>query len=220
MANRQGLLGRKVGMMQLYTEIGEVIPVTVIEAGPCYVTQVKTTQTDGYNAVQMGFERAKRLNRPERGHLGDLPPLKILRELRTDDADQYQVGQTIDVGLFEVGDLVDVIGTSKGRGFAGAVKRHGFRGGPKTHGQSDRWRAVGSIGSGTTPGHVDKGHRMPGHMGNERVTVPNLEVALVDPERNLIAVRGAVPGHRGGLVFVRKALKTRVARRKSVLQQG
>jgi len=218
MADRQGIIGRKVGMTQLFTETGEVVPVTVIQAGPCYVTQVKTEDSDGYNAIQMGFERAKRLNKPERGHLGDLPPLKILRELRTDDSSEYELGQVIDVGMFEVGDLVDVSGTSKGRGFAGAVKRHGFAGGPKTHGQSDRWRAVGAISAGSTPGHVFKGLRAPGHMGNERVTVSNLRVELVDAQRNLIAVRGAIPGHKGGLVFVRKALKTRVSRKRHILE--
>lgn len=218
MPKRQGLIGRKVGMTQIFTEKGEVVPITVIEAGPCYVTQVKTTQSDGYNAVQLGFERAKRLNKPERGHLHDLPPLKILRELRTDDVDQYQVGQTLDVSLFAQGDVVDVIGTSKGRGFAGAMKRHGFRGGPKTHGQSDRQRAVGAISSGTTPGNIRKGLRGPGHMGSERVTTLNLRVELVDAERNLIGIRGSVPGPRGGLVFVRKAFKTRQARKRNLLE--
>lgn len=218
MAKREGILGRKVGMTQLFTETGEVVPVTVIEAGPCYVTQVKTVESDGYDAIQMGYERAKRLNKPERGHLGNLPPLRILRELRTDDAAQYEVGQVLKVDLFQTGDQVDVIGTSKGRGFAGAVKRHGFAGGPKTHGQSDRWRAVGAIGSGTTPGHVNKGMRAPGHMGAERATVSNLRVEMVDPERNLLAVRGSVPGHKGALVFVRKAVKTQVTRKRSILQ--
>ena len=144
---RKGLLGRKIGMTRLFDEKGEVVPVTVIEAGPCYVTQIKTVERDGYNAIQIGFGHAKRLNKPERGHLKDLPPLKHLREIRTDDVDQYQVGQVLDVSIFTPGTLVDVTGTSKGRGFAGAVKRHGFGGGPKTHGQSDRHRAVGSIGS-------------------------------------------------------------------------
>jgi len=181
-------------MTQLFNEAGEVVQVTVLEAGPCYVTQIKTMARDGYNAIQIGFGQAKRLNRPERGHLGDCPMLRHLREVRTDDVDRYQVGQVIDAGLFEPGERVDVTGVSKGRGFAGAVKRHGFRGGPKTRGQSDRQRAVGSIGSGTTPGRVFKGMRGPGHMGNRRVTAQNLRVEMVDPERNLLAVRGAVPG--------------------------
>lgn len=205
-------------MTQLFTETGEVVPVTVIEAGPCYVTQVKTEATDGYNAIQIGFGQAKRLNKPMQGHLRDVPPLRHLREIRTDDADQYKVGQVIDVSRFEPGDAVDVVGTSKGKGFAGAVKRHHFKGGPKTHGQSDRQRAVGSIGATSTPGHVFKGMRGPGHMGNHRVTVHNLTVERVDVERNLLAVRGSIPGPRKGLVLVRKATKTQVARRRRPLE--
>lgn len=208
MAKRKGLLGRKVGMTRIFSATGEVQPVTVLQLGPCYVTQVKTEATDGYNAIQIGFEHAQRLNKPEAGHLKGKPSLRYLREIRTDDADQYQVGQLIDVALFQEGDLVDVIGTSKGKGFAGGVKRHGFRGGPKTHGQSDRMRAVGSIGSTTTPGRVFKGMRGPGHMGNRRTTVLNLTVVKVDAERNLIAVRGAVPGPNTGLVLVRNAVKS------------
>jgi large subunit ribosomal protein L3 len=218
MAKRQGILGKKVGMTQLFSEDGQVVPVTVIEAGPCYVTQIKTEAKDGYNAVQIGFEPAKKLNKPEQGHLKDLPLLRHLREIRTDDAEQYKTGQVIDVSQFAVGELVDVIGISKGKGFAGAVKRHGFAGGPKTRGQSDRWRAVGAIGSTTTPGRVLKGLRAPGHMGHRRVTVLNLKVALVDPARNLLAVHGAVPGPAGSLVFIRKAAKTQVARKKRALQ--
>jgi large subunit ribosomal protein L3 len=204
---RKGLLGKKIGMTRLFTESGEVAPVTLIEAGPCHVTQIKTVDTDGYNAIQIGYGQAKRLNKPARGHLGDAPPLRHLREIRTDDVEQYQVGQVINVDLFEPGDRVDVVGTSKGKGFAGGVKRHGFRGGPKTHGQSDRQRAVGSIGSGTTPGRVFKGMKGPGHMGHRRVTTMNLEVVKVDVARNLIAVRGAVPGWRTGLVLIRDAVK-------------
>jgi len=213
-ATREGILGRKVGMTQIFTDSGEVVGVTVIEAGPCYVAQIKTEATDGYNAVQIGYGHDKRLNQPEKGHLKGLPPLRHLREIRTDDVDRYERGQVLTVERFAVGDLVDVTGKSKGRGFAGAVKRHGFAGGPKTHGQSDRWRAVGSIGAGSTPGRVFKGMRGPGHMGNERVTTLNLRVVLVDAERNLIAVAGAVPGPRGGLVFLRKAAKTRAIRKK------
>lgn len=207
MATRKGILGRKVGMTRLFTESGEVVPVTVIQAGPCYVTQIKTVDKDGYNAVQIGYEQAKRLNGPQGGHLKGLPPLRHLREIRTDDLDIYERGQIIDVSIFQVGDRVDIIGTSKGKGFAGAVKRHSFRGGPKTHGQSDRHRAVGSIGAGSTPGRVLKGLRAPGHMGNRRVTVLNLEVVQVDAERNLLAVKGAVPGARRGLVIIRGAVK-------------
>ena len=207
MARRKGILGKKIGMTRLFTESGEVTPVSVIEAGPCYVTQIKHVEKDGYNAIQIGFQAAKRLNSPERGHLGDLPLLRHLREIRTDDVDQYQVGQVFDASVFEPGELVDVTGISKGKGFAGGMKRHGFRGGPKTHGQSDRQRAVGSIGAGTTPGRVWKGMRGPGHMGSKRRTVLSLEVAMVDPERNLLAVRGAVPGPRNGLVLVRNATR-------------
>lgn len=214
----KGLLGKKLGMTQIFDEKGEVIPVTVIEAGPCYVAQKKTLERDGYTAVQLGFEeiKASRANKPQIGHLAknDLPPLRYLREVRVSDHNDLSEGQELDASVFEVGDRVDVIGTSKGRGFAGVVKRHGFGGGPKTHGQSDRWRAPGAISSGSTPGRVFKGLRMAGRMGNERVTVQNLEVVLVDPERNLLAVRGAVPGARGGLLIIREARKTSVSRKR------
>lgn len=204
-------------MTHIFTEKGEVVPVTVIEAGPCYVTQIKTVATDGYNAIQIGFGFKRQLNKPEKGHLGNLPALRHLREIRTDDVDQYTLGQVIDANVFVEGDLVDVTGISKGRGFAGAVKRYSFHGGPKTHGQSDRHRAVGAIGSGTTPGHVLKGLRAPGHMGNRRVTVLNQVVAKVDVERNLIAIRGAVPGPMNGLLYLGKAAKTQLARKKRAM---
>ncbi|MFQ5856195.1 MAG: 50S ribosomal protein L3 [Anaerolineae bacterium] len=205
----KGILGKKVGMTQIFDETGEVVPVTVIEAGPCYVTQVKTEETDGYNAIQIGFEHIeeRKLKKPQRGHLGTLPPVRYLREIRTDDVDQYEVGQQVDAGIFETGQRVDVTGTSKGRGFAGVVKRHGFRGGPKTHGQSDRHRAPGSIGATSTPGRVFKGMRMAGRMGGDRVTIQNLEVVRVDLDRNLLLVKGSVPGAKGGLVLVRDAVK-------------
>jgi large subunit ribosomal protein L3 len=204
----KGILGKKVGMTQIFDDTGEAIPVTVIEAGPCYVTQIKTEKRDGYEAIQLGFGEAKRLNKPQRGHLPKgVPDLRYSRELNVDDISAYELGQKIDAGVFAVGDLVDVIGISKGKGFAGAMKRHGFGGGPITHGQSDRARAPGSIGSTSTPGRVFKGMRMAGHMGHERVTVQNLQVVLVDPERNLLAVKGAVPGARGGLVTVKSAVK-------------
>ncbi len=207
----KGILGKKVGMTQIFDERGEVVPVTVIEAGPCFVAQKKTIERDGYSAVQMGFgeTKPKRLTKPQLGHLSrhDLPPLRHLRELRMSDVDDFEEGQKITVDVFEVGDRVDVTGVSKGKGFAGVVKRHGFGGGPKTHGQSDRHRAPGSIGSGTTPGRVYKGMRMAGRMGNERVTVQNLQVVLVDAERNLLAVKGAVPGANKGLLIIREARK-------------
>lgn len=213
----KGILGKKVGMTQLFDASGVVVPVTVIEAGPCYVTQVKTVETDGYNAVQLGFDEVaeRRLTKGQQGHLkkAGAPTVRRLREVRSEDTVQYSPGDVIKADIFEDGELVDVVGVSKGRGFAGAVKRHGFRGGPKTHGQSDRHRAVGSRGAGTTPGHTFPGTRAPGHMGNERVTVQNLKIALVDAERNLIAVRGAVPGPRGGLVLVRSAVKAQKAKK-------
>jgi large subunit ribosomal protein L3 len=207
MATRQGLLGRKIGMTRLFDQNGEVVPVTIIEAGPCYVTQVKTRDKDGYNAIQLGFGQAKRTNKPIRGHLKGLPPLRHLREVRTDDIESYKPGQKLDAGLFKVGELVDVIGTSKGRGFAGVMKRHGFAGGTATHGQSDRQRAPGAIGASNTPGWVRKGMRMPGHMGSVRATVHNLRVVMVDAERNLLAVRGGVPGAPRGVLYIRKARK-------------
>jgi len=202
-----GIMGRKVGMTRVFEEGRGMIAVTVIQAGPCYVTQVKTTDTDGYEAVQIGFEESRKLNKPERGHLqkSGLPMLKHLVELRSEGPVDAKVGDRIDVNLFRPGDRVTVTGRSKGRGFTGVVKRHGFGGGPKTHGQSDRHRAPGSIGSSTTPGRVLKGTRMAGHSGDERVTVKNLRVVQCDPERNLLAVEGAVPGAAKGLLVLRRS---------------
>ena len=206
----KGLIGRKVGMTQVFDDDGIARPVTLIEAGPCYVTQVKTVEKDGYSSVQIGFDevKPKRLTRGQKGHLerNNLPPLKVLREFKTKSPEVAE-GDQLSVEIFETGERVDIVGTSKGRGFAGVVKRYHFAGGPKTHGQSDRQRAPGSLGSGTTPGRVFKGKRGPGRMGNERVTSPNVRVALVDPERNLIAVDGSVPGPKGGLVIVKPARK-------------
>lgn len=206
-----GILGKKIGMTQLFDEKGEVIPVTVIEAGPCYVTQIKTNERDGYQAIQMGFEetKPKRLTKGQIGHLerNNLPKLRHVHEIRVKAETDHQVGQQITVNIFEVGERVDVVGKSKGRGFAGAIKRHGFHRQPRTHGQSDRERAPGSIGATTGTARVFKGKRMAGRMGNARVTSQNLLVALVDPERNLLAVRGSVPGPKGGLVLVKPARK-------------
>ena len=206
----KGLIGKKVGMTQIFDETGSAVPVTLIEAGPCFVTQVRTPEKDGYVAVQLGFEeiKPKRLTGGQLGHLkrNNLPPLRFLREFRAKETD-VKAGEKVTVDVFGVGEHVDVIGTSKGRGFAGAVKRYGFRGGPKTHGQSDRQRAPGSRGAGSTPGRVFKGSRGPGHMGNARVTSQNLKVVIVDPERNLLGVRGAVPGARGGVVMIKPARK-------------
>jgi len=222
----KGLIGRKLGMTQVFTESGEAVPVTVIEAGPCYVTQVRTVEHDGYSAIQIGFDpakRAARLSKAERGHLGllkaddkhprrkalegEVPAVKTLRELRVKADEGYTAGQKLTVALFELGERVDVVGTSKGRGYTGHVKRHGFMGGPRTHGQSDRLRRSGSIGPGTTPGKVHKNKRMAGHMGVERVTTQNLQVVLLDAERNLIGVKGPVPGANGGLVLVTETRK-------------
>lgn len=210
-----GILGKKLGMTQVFAPTGEVIPVTVVEAGPCVVTQVKTKETDGYEAVQLGFAESKRLNKPERGHLEQqgrqhqtrLPLLRYLREIRVDKASEHKVGERVDVSVFRAGDVIDVIGISKGKGFAGVVKRHHFAGGPKTHGQSDRHRAPGAIGSGTTPGRILKGKRMAGRLGNTRVTVQNLQIVEADANRNLLLIRGSVPGANNGLLLIKKALK-------------
>lgn len=214
----KGILGKKLGMTRIFREDGTAIPVTVIQAGPCFVTQVKTEEKDGYKAIQLGFEeiKPKSLTRPELMRLrkNNLPPLRYLKEIRVENPQDYEVGQKITVSIFEVGEKVDVTGWSKGRGFAGVVKRWGFRGGPRTHGQSDRVRAPGSIGAGTDPGRVIKGLRMAGRMGNERVTVQNLEVVYVDPQRNLLAVKGAVPGARNGLVIIKQARKTEEKRKR------
>jgi large subunit ribosomal protein L3 len=217
----KGIVGKKVGMTQIFDEAGEVIPVTVIEAGPCFVAQIKTVERDGYPAIQLGFgeTKPKHLTKPQLQHLqkSNLSALRHLREFRMnpDEAARLDLeeGQKVTVDVFEEGEYVDVTGTSKGRGFAGVVKRHGFGGGPKTHGQSDRLRAPGSIGACYTPGRVFKGKRMPGRMGGERVTVQALQVVLVDPERNLLVVRGAVPGARNGLLMIRQARKTRLMKK-------
>jgi len=208
----KGLIGKKIGMTQIFDEDGTAVPVTVIEAGPCYVTQIRRQENDGYSAVQLGYGevKPKRLTGGQLGHLKrdglKLPPLRYLREFRTKKFDLKE-GDEVKVDSFVVGERVDVIGTSKGKGFAGGMKRYHFGGGPKTHGQSDRQRSPGSRSSGTTPGRVFKGSRGPGHMGNERVTAQHLKVVLVDAERNLLGVRGAIPGARGGLVVIREARK-------------
>jgi large subunit ribosomal protein L3 len=207
----KGLIGKKVGMSQIFDEAGSAVPVTLIEAGPCYVTQVRQAIKDGYSAVQLGFEevKPKRLSGGQLGHLkrNTLPPLRFLREFREKNPEVKEGDKLAVSDVFSTGEHVDVVGTSKGRGFQGGVKRYHFRGGPKTHGQSDRHRAPGSRSSGTTPGRVYKGARGPGHMGDERVTAQNLLVVLVDSERNLIGVRGSVPGPKGGLVVVKGARK-------------
>ncbi len=214
------ILGKKLGMTQIFDEKGVVIPVTVIQAGPCRVIQVRTSDKDGYEAVQIGFDETTRLKKPQLGHQKEIVRteergkltknigLKHLREFKSSDLNSHKVGDTITADtIFQNGDVVDVTGTSKGKGFAGVMKRHNFRGGKRTHGQSDRARAPGSIGSGTTPGRVVKGMRMAGHMGQERVTTQNLKIVRVDAEKNLVLIKGAVPGANGGLVTIRKAVK-------------
>ncbi len=197
-------------MTQFFTEGGEAQGVTAIEAGPCVITQVKTSGKEGYDAAQLGFGEARRLNSPRKGHLKGIKgagQLGSLREFPAGDAEEAKVGDRVDVSLFKAGDRVDITGVSKGKGFAGVVKRYHFAGGPKTHGQSDRHRARGSVGATTTPGRVFKGLKMAGHMGNQRVTVCNLEVAEADPERNLLLVKGAVPGAKNGLLMIRKSAR-------------
>jgi len=203
-----GLLGKKAGMTQLFTQKGEAVSVTVLEVGPCVVMQVKTPETDGYYALQLGFEDKprKRSNRPQSGHAkkANTEPKRLIREMPWDGQGEYQQGQTLTVGVFSEIKMVDVSGQSKGRGFAGVVKRHHFRGGPVSHGQSDRTRAPGSIGSSSDPSRVYKGLRMAGRMGG-RVTMRNLEIVKVDPDNNCIVVKGAVPGPTGSYVEVRRA---------------
>lgn len=210
----EGLIGKKIGMTHLFASEAQVIPVTVLEVGPCVVTQVRTEERDGYEAVQLGYGAVKQLSKPAAGHLAASGArVRRLREFGADDVSAYKVGQRLSVGQFQVDDFVDVVSTTKGRGFQGAMRRHGFGGGQKTHGQGDRGRAVGSIGAGTYPGRVLKGKKMPGHMGNKRKTVRKLKVVEVDAERNLLFVRGAVPGARNTTVMVRYAHGVPVAER-------
>jgi large subunit ribosomal protein L3 len=200
-----GILGRKLGMTQVFREDGTAAPVTVIEAGPCTVVQVKTEGSDGYASVQLGFGTRKRVNSPMKGHMKGLGQFRYLREFRVDDIAEWEIGKKVGCDLFQQGDLVDVSGATKGHGFAGVMKRHGFHGGPRTHGQSDRARAPGSIGAGTDPGRVTKGHKMAGHMGTGQATVKNLRVLQSDPARNILMVEGAVPGNKDALLRVRRS---------------
>jgi large subunit ribosomal protein L3 len=208
----KGIIGKKVGMSQIFDADGKVTPVTVIQAGPCFVTQIRSAEHDGYMAVQLGFEEVApdRLPGGERGHLvkRSLPSLKYLREFRVKQVD-VQEGQRLAADVFTVGDHVDVVGTSKGKGTAGTIKRHGFNRQPTTHGASDRTRRPGSNSTGTTPGRVKKGARRYGHMGTDRVTTQNLEVMVVDPERNILALKGSVPGAKGGVVIIKASVKAR-----------
>jgi len=205
----RGIIGVKLGMTRTFDEAGNTVPVTVIEAGPCYVTQVKKAEKDGYEAVQLGFgqRKEKHVNKPMLGHLAkaDLPPFLLLKEIRDFESEQeLKPGDTIKADIFEPGDVVRVTGISKGKGFAGVIKRHNFRGGPKTHGQSDRWRAPGSLGQSSYPSRVFKGVRMAGRMGGVKRTVGGLRIVHVDAEKNLILIKGAVPGANKGMVIIRK----------------
>jgi large subunit ribosomal protein L3 len=200
-----GLIGRKVGMTQVFAEDGTMVAVSVVAIEPNTVTRLRTTDRDGYTAVQIGTDVVKKLNKPESGQLKDLPKVSSIREFRVDSVDDYSVGQVLGIGdVFAEGDLVDVTGISKGKGFAGVIKRHNFHRGPKTHG-SDHHRAPGSIGPGTTPGRVYRGLKMSGHMGDERVTIKKVRVVRTDTDRNLLLVNGSLPGARGSLILVKKA---------------
>ena len=212
----QAILGRKIGTTEMVRQTGDIDCVTAIVAGPCTITQLKTKDNDGYSAVQIGFEETKTVNKPMSGHLSATGNnFKHLAEVRLPNPEPIEpeaesplnVGQVIDVSSFTVGDRIDVTGYSKGRGFAGTIKRHGFHGGPKTHGQSDRHRAPGSIGAGSTPGKVIKGMKMSGHYGDDKVTVQNLEVVRTDSVHNLIFVKGAIPGARNSIIYLRRSIK-------------
>lgn len=206
---KKGILGKKVGMTQIYTDTGIAVPVTVIEAGPCIVVQKKTPQVDGYHALQIGFSEKndRNINKPLKGHFvrANVKPTRYLAELRINEIDSYELGQEIKTDIFNVGEKVDVIGTSKGKGFAGAIKRHNFHRGPMTHGSKYHRRPGAAAAKG--PARIFKGRKMPGHLGAERVTVQNLEVVVIDAENNLMAVKGAVPGPKGGLLLVRDSVK-------------
>ena len=202
-----GLLGRKIGMSVIFDEEdNKAIPVTVVEVGPCTVTQIKRMQTDGYEAVQIGFENSTKINKPKMGHLKRSGSnFKVLKEFQAENLNDYQVGQTIDVSIFQEGETVKVSGTSRGKGFAGVVKRYNFKGGPKTHGQSDRHRAPGSIGAGSSPGKVWKGTKMAGHMGSINVTEIGLKIVKIDNKNNTLSLKGSVPGSRRSLISIKKS---------------
>ena len=206
----KNMIAKKVGMTQIFKEDGEVVPVTVVEAGPLTVVQKKTVETDGYNAIQVGFAdiKERRANKPAKGHFdkADLKYKKYLREFKVDNPDEYEIGQEIKADAFEEGDKIDVTGTSKGKGTQGVIKRHGFATGPKTHG-SHFQRSPGGLSAGTYPGRVFKGHKMAGRMGNEKITVQNLEVVRVDADKNLILIKGAIPGPKKGLVIIKQTVK-------------
>ena len=207
---KKAIMAKKIGMTQVFTEAGTFIPVTVLEAGPCVVVQKKTVETDGYDAVQVGFMEAKvkNVNSPEKGHFAkaEIEPKKVLKEFRLDDISALEIGSEIKADVFAVGDKVDVSGISKGKGYQGPIKRHGQHRGPMGHG-SKYHRAVGSLSSGTTPGRVKKGKRMAGHMGSVKVTIENLEIVRADAEKNLLLIKGAVPGPKGAILIIKDSVK-------------
>ena len=211
MATVKGILGRKVGMTQVFDNNGRAVPVTVVQAGPCRVTQIKTPETDGYAAVQLAFGPASRVNKPMTGHYAksEADPAQHLVELRVDDLDPFDLGGEIKADIFAPGDIVDVIGVTKGKGFAGGMKRHNFKGLSATHGTQRKHRSPGAIGACATPARVFKGTRMAGHMGHRRVTTLNLRVISADAERHLLLIRGAIPGPKGALIMVRSAVRIR-----------
>lgn len=208
----KSILGKKLGMTQIFTEEGDVIPVTVVEAGPVVVTQKKSVEIDGYSAIQMGYGevKEKRVNKPLKGHFdkSDIDYKKTLAEVRCEDTDAYEVGQELRADIFEAGDKVDVAGTSKGKGFQGNIKRHNQSRGPMTHG-SRYHRGVGALSAASSPGRVFKGRPLPGQMGNERVTIQNLEVVRVDAEKNFLLIKGAIPGPKGGLITIQETVKNK-----------
>lgn len=206
---KEGLLGKKIGMTQIFSGDGSIIPATVIKAGPCYVVQIKSSDKDGYRAIQLGYEeKKKKVKKPVTGIFkkASLQPMRYLREIKIENVNDYQVGQKIDVNIFSVGELVDVAGISKGKGFQGGVKRWGWKGGPESHGSMFH-REPGSIGASSDPSRVYKGHHLPGRMGGEQKTAQNLEIASILPEDNLLVVKGSIPGSNGELVIVRKSIK-------------
>lgn len=211
MAEIKGILGRKIGMTQVFDDNGHAVPVTVVEAGPCHVAQIKRPETDGYSAIQLAFGTAKKVNKPMAGHLAkaNLEGARFLVELRVDDTAEYSLGAQIDAGIFEQGDVIDVVGVTKGKGFAGGMKRHNFKGLGASHGTQAKHRSPGSIGACATPARVFKGTRMAGHMGHRRVTTLNLKVIKADAERNVLLIKGAIPGPRGGLLMLRTAVRQR-----------
>lgn len=207
---KKGIIAKKIGMTQIFSETGILIPVTVLEAGPCVVTQIKTIENDGYEAIQVGFGdiKERKVNAPMKGHFAkaNVTPTKLLKEFKFENSSEYSIGSEIKADIFQAGDKIDVSGVSKGKGFQGAIKRHNQHRGPMAHG-SKYHRGVGSLSSATTPGKVKKGKKMPGHMGAENVTIQNLEVVRIDTEKNLLLVKGAVPGNKGSILVIKESVK-------------